>query len=236
MKIIHILLIICLYLLTSCDNREKKFIQPSTPDGPSFPELVLSDANGKLLTADSIKLSLKSMRKEGTYTLTLKGGSALKDLTSLAISGSGILTVGTNPEGYVRLSNGSYPVVWKPTAPGTSRLKFTMVDDSKTIREAFVDVATFDNLPPVANFQAKKINQIAVNEYLIDASSSYDKDQKYGGYIKSYEYTVEGKTFVTKDPSIKWIFSTSGSYPIKLKVTDGDDAIHSVSQILTITI
>lgn len=214
--------------MSSCDKREIKL------KGSSDPELLLTDLNGRIITSDSIKLSLKSARKEGAYNLTLKGGSEQKDLTALSISGSGTLKIGAYPAGYTRLPNGTYRVTWKPSAPGESLLRFTMVDENKNIREALMEVGTFDNLPPIANLQTKKIDQIAASEYLIDGSASYDRDARFGGYIASYEFTIGDKKMVTEKSSIKYIFDASGLYELKLKVTDGDGASHTVSSTLEV--
>lgn len=230
MKQIYFSLLIGLPFLSSCDNREKKAVEPLLDS----PQLILTDLNGKAIVQDSIKLSLKSKRKEGGYLLTLQGGSAKKDLTAIAVNGSGTLKVGGLPEGFSRLSNGTYQVIWKPTAPSEALLRFTMVDESNVIREALLEIATFDNLPPIARLETKKIDQIAASEYLLDASTSYDRDGKYGGFIASYEFTIGTKKFITNTSSMKWIFSTSGTYVVLVKVTDGDGASHSVSDTLIV--
>jgi hypothetical protein len=198
------------------------------------PSLSLTDLNGQSISYDSIKFTLKSVRKVGSYLLTLSGGSTQKDLTSIAVSGSGTLSVGGLPPGFARLPNGTYKVIWTPTAPGASLLHFTMVDDNKEIREVFLNVATFDNLPPVARLQITSINQIASSEYLFDAGNSYDKDGPYGGYIANYQFTIGDKVFSTTSSSMKWIFTAPGTYIVGLKVTDGDGASQSISNTLIV--
>jgi len=69
-------------------------------------------------------------------------------------------------------------------------------------------------------------------EYIIDASESFDRDQKFGGGITGYEYTFLGKTILIEDSSIPVVFPAADNYDISVRVMDNDSQF---GEVVTIT-
>ena len=111
-------------------------------------ELKLLNPDGSTASNDSIKLSLKSPRKEATYQLVINGDNAVKEITSEVINGTGTLTVNGLSSVITILPNGTYPVKWKPTALGKALLHFKMKDASKNIREDTIAITLIRPLAP----------------------------------------------------------------------------------------
>ena len=84
---------------------------------------------------------------------------------------------------------------------------------------AKIKLEIFNNKPPIAKCRIKKLEN---NWIKIDASPSRDQDQKYGGEIVKYEYKIGDYNQTTSIHYIKYRFSNSGSYNIKLRVQDND--------------
>ncbi|MEQ8879034.1 MAG: hypothetical protein RLQ12_05345 [Cyclobacteriaceae bacterium] len=83
---------------------------------------------------------------------------------------------------------------YRPSHSGTHILLFNIWDSFGQEASATLDLFTFENLPPVSQFElVKPAVQHDPLEYQIDASSSYDPDEKFGGGIISYEYSFFGE-------------------------------------------
>ena len=79
----------------------------------------------------------------------------------------------------------------------------------------------FNNLPPVAKLE---VSEISNNEWLIDASTSYDRDKNFQGKIVLYRYFVNKKEIdKTYHSSIKYVFPESDTYEIGVQVKDNDN-------------
>ena len=72
--------------------------------------------------------------------------------------------------------------------------------------------------------------------FQIDASSSYDRDAKYGGAISNYEFTITPNYRVTTNQSvINYIFPKVGNYQIALRVQD-NDSVWSASKVAWVNV
>lgn len=223
-----------LLFLLGCKKKEDNVIATTKPAENIAPTLVLTTLTGKSIQTDTVKIGLKSHYKEATYYLKIDGDQNQKDITLKAINGTGSLTIAGQPEGTVKLGNGTHILTWKPTSTGTTLLSLELRDSHKNIREASVEVTAVSNLGPVAALKIEKLGGLAPLEYLIDASTSYDRDANYGGGVVTYEYTIAGKKFKTDKPSIKWIFETAGTYQLGVKVADADGAIDQYASNFTV--
>src|SRR5690606_22756693 len=107
--------------------------------------------------------------------------------------------------------------------------------------EAEVKLTVFDNLPPVAKLKIQNAGNLIPKERIIDASASYDKDAKYGGYITHYKYLFSSSvnqlqdSIVTVHPSVRYIFPKSGIYTVQIEVVDNNGA-SSQTVLETITV
>lgn len=88
-----------------------------------------------------------------------------------------------------------------------------------------INLSVFDNWLPITGLAYQVLGQLSPYEVKIDASSSYDPDEKFGGDILEYEYTVDGSYVVNTDmKAINYIFPTNGAHIVKLRVMDNDSA------------
>ena len=217
-------------LLSSCDNR-KEFLKTLTP----LPELQVSSIGGRTPLLDSIKYSLKSNKKTASFSVTIGGNRGEKKVTIKSINSVGSLTFnGVNGEGTHTLKTGTHTLSYTPSATGKALFNITVKDNFDNIKEANVEVYTFDNLLPVANLSILNIEVVDDKEYLIDASKSFDSDYLYGGFLATYKYKIGNNTITTDKSSIRWIFPKPGNYEIGVTVTDSDGATSTYSNIFTI--
>ena len=83
----------------------------------------------------------------------------------------------------------------------------------------------FQNQSPVAKFTYENTQLFDPNEYKISAATSYDGDERYGGYISEYEFQIGlYYSVITQNHYINHIFSESGTYAVKVRVKDNDGA------------
>jgi len=82
----------------------------------------------------------------------------------------------------------------------------------------------FENLLPVALFTATP--GLNTNEYVFDASESYDTDSYFNGYIVEYQFTIENQLIRLKNPIMRHIFDPgSGDHIIELRVLDNSGGL-----------
>jgi hypothetical protein len=105
------------------------------------------------------------------------------------------------------LSNKKFKIIVKDTWDKTQILNF--------------DLTYFQNALPIPLIQANAINN---SEYELNASASYDGDNKIGGFIREFEYVIDNFYVIkTSNNKISHVFS-QGSHNIKLRVKDNDNA------------
>jgi len=225
-----IIVFVSLFALVSCDNRDVFIKQLNLP-----PDFQLTNLDGKNIGLDSIKLSLKSTNLVSRYKLVVNGNNLEKSVFVKTVNGSGtVLFNGQSGDGERKVTNGTYTLTFTPSASGTTLINLELEDSYKNKKELSTSVVAFSNLPPVA---AVALNNISVNdprEYLIDASSSFDRDASFGGFISSYTFKIANKSFTTDKSSIKWIFGDKGNYEIGVTVTDSDGAASTFTKIFSI--
>jgi hypothetical protein len=88
-----------------------------------------------------------------------------------------------------------------------------------------LELFVFNNLYPVCRLQIKEVKELSDYEYLIDLSSSFDRDARFGGNVISYEYKIGNYySLTTEKEAIYHIFPTAGTYDVKCRVKDNDGA------------
>ena len=86
-----------------------------------------------------------------------------------------------------------------------------------------IQLFVFDNWNPVADISYQVVSQVSPYEVKLDASGSYDLDERFGGMIVEYEYNIDDVYMVNTDVNfINFIFSGTGIYQVKLRVKDND--------------
>src|SRR5690606_17792682 len=128
----------------------------------------------------------------------------------------------------IRVDQSTVPLSLLPTAKGLSTITFELFDKFDAVSKAKLNLYVFDNLKPVAQLSYAKLNEYEVE---IDVSSSYDRDQKYGGKIKSYHFNINGTSFTTPQPKVRHVFPQKGTYIVTLFVTDNSNDISETTEI-----
>lgn len=122
-----------------------------------------------------------------------------------------------------KIEKGESYVKVTPSEVGETTLLMTTTDCYRRTSEVEVKLACFINLPPVAHAQCDVIAIINPLERKINATTSYDRDQKYGGKILAYEFTIGGTKTVTNNVGyMMHIFPKAGTYRVKVRVKDSD--------------
>lgn len=217
-------------LLISCDDREK-FIDTLN----TAPVLVQGDLNnGLVLVKDSIKLSLKNSQK--FYPIVLNLADANKNIVSTKYewqTGSGTISQDGNPLNTGSLNppglDGKLNLQVYPSAAGLSRILFRATDKFNAEAIFTLELTGFINLNPVANLVLTPNPQNDPLQYTFNASSSYDRDKKYGGAVARYIYTVANQPPIeTNLSSIQYIFDQKKNYVVTLQVQDNDGTLSTV--------
>lgn len=125
------------------------------------------------------------------------------------------------------IPRGNHSGKYVPEKNGKHILKLFLSDLYGNTVTKEINLLVFSNLPPKAQMSVKNISQYSKYEIEIDASASYDLDEKWGGKVQSYiykigsYYTLETEEFST----IKHILPSSGKYVISLQVRDNDNVL-----------
>ena len=222
MRLGYIHIAACLLIsLTSCEDRFD-FLENS-----GFGVVVgLNDASVTDLS-DSVKVSLKNGtdkydfsliingEAEKTYDVefTLIGFAQLVDAQGNEVSGSSIT-----------LSNGVNNFGVKVSLPSEINLNFSIIDEFGNTKTSNLNLIAFDNLSPIAMLDITSVKALSDFEYDLDASASFDQDEKFGGLVERYRYKIDTAVIFTDKSKIRIIFPSSGSFDVSLEVQDNDEA------------
>lgn len=110
-----------------------------------------------------------------------------------------------------------------PEHLGLHQFSITVTDNFGLSSKAVLELTAFDNLLPAAFFTARKLGQRSRYEWEFDASESFDRDEKYGGAVREYEFSVLGKVYNLLSPEIRIIFPSTGIYSVGVRVKDNDN-------------
>jgi len=230
-------------LIVACEKHKDPFSASNTaPAIASFafkPDLTLPDRS---LRADGDSLKFKAGK---AYPITLvhedaeakRNGRALRANFKF-LAGSGQLSSNkfTNP-GADGLSfdipaqfNDEFFLI--PAKPGIVDLQLTITDGVKTSPTLTASTTFFENLPPIVRFTSSAGNQQGP-PYGIDfnASTSVDRDSK----IETYTWLFgDGSGIATvRANTIHHDYQGSGTFTVRLKVTDDEGAADSLDQAIT---
>jgi len=222
-----------LFLFSGCKDRFTTI--GNFPASPGVKIFALGSLHASI--TDSIKLSNPNY---SYYGLDVRLSDSDKYYTSLVYvftQGSGTLINRSDTlHGLLPFFNYRSQSTFYPVGEGLSNIKISATDQFRNTAVANISLFTFRNLIPVTSFTVTPIRAVDSLEYLIDASSSVDPDQHFGGGIAEYIYSVENNTLRTTQNQIKHIFSSSGVFTISVQTLDNDGALSKVAvQQITVT-
>lgn len=203
-SIILILSTVVLFTFSGCNETKDPFekdnqapvIEIKSPYSEVFNEILV----------DSVKLGK-------TYKLGFKIKDEQKSLIlNTTVSNSWKLEQG---DGFIQLT---------PDKEGEANISVSTEDCYSLTASKSMKLVCFKNLGPVAN---AKCDVIAINhpfERKINALASIDRDKKFGGGIRAYEFTITGnKPVINNKGFLMYIFPKKGTYRVKVRVQDLDD-------------
>jgi hypothetical protein len=108
---------------------------------------------------------------------------------------------------------------------GIINSKIRISDIYNMYNDINLNLVAFNNVSPKAILVITNTKIFHPNEYKINGNQSIDRDWRFGGIITEYEFSI-GLNNVIKTTSsfINHIFTTSGTYAIRLRVKDNNDA------------
>ncbi|MEQ6169140.1 hypothetical protein AAOE16_18215 [Ekhidna sp. MALMAid0563] len=107
---------------------------------------------------------------------------------------------------------------------GTQNIKFIAYDKFNDTDTATLTLRGFENVKPVVRVDVGS-DELSDFIRVIDLSSSYDQDSKYGGFIKSYHYLINGQSFVTTTDKLSYSFPERSTYGLSVFVTDNNNEV-----------
>ena len=99
-----------------------------------------------------------------------------------------------------------------------------------------ISLECFSNLLPVGDLTITVVDE-GKKEITLNGSGSYDKDSKYGGYIKKYRFLINNE-YITETgfSTVRRHLPAAGTYNIAIEVMDSDGAwSERVTKEFTIT-
>ncbi|MEN5058898.1 PKD domain-containing protein [Sphingobacterium kitahiroshimense] len=114
-----------------------------------------------------------------------------------------------------------------PKQIGLNHITFRLEDKFNEISEAKLNLFVFDNLLPIARFEAA-LSESDAREYTFNGATSFDQDHNFGGEVVAYEWNINGFIFTTAESVVKHVFERAGTYTIRLRVMDNNKAFSQV--------
>lgn len=212
-----------LWLATfGCDQTSDFIKELNDPPTINFME---GSANELPILTDSIKLSLKN--SQVSYPVALRifdANNNIREVRYSQVLGLGTLLqdgdtiMGNN----VLVDSDQLEFEYFPRNTGLHTFRLTVIDNFELFSDVTIELQSFDNLLPNAALTVSKIGQRSRYEYRLDGSESFDRDQRFGGRVVEYEFSVLGKVFNVLQDQIIVIFPEDGIYTIGLRVRDND--------------
>jgi hypothetical protein len=210
-------------IITSCDDRLEQLQVLNQPPKVEFIK------NDKLVAdlQDSLRL-IKGVINE--YNIQLKVSDVNKNIQFLnwqLTEGNYKLYYQENKvelPGSFKIEYGALVLSFYPEATGNYGSEFKATDRFGIEATGKFNLFVFENLLPVSKL--KVVPGLSPNEYIIDASGSYDADRNFNGDIVEYQFIIDGQLIRLKNPVMHHIFDpASGDHTIELKVLDNSGAL-----------
>jgi len=232
MKNIAFILIMCSFL--GCDQGTADYIEELN----NAPLINLGNGSEKPVVSDSIKVNLDFKNDPDFYQIKLSVTDENNNLSRIEytqLEGIGVLlqegdtlrnnSIAVNSDDQLKFE-------YYPQNYGNHTFLLTAFDAFETSSSARIELVSFENLPPVAVFDVSRIGQLSPFHYKIDASESYDRDERFGGRIVEYQYTILDRKFELLTDEMEFIFPSEGTYRVFVRVRDTNDALSEKSEFL----
>ena len=224
----YIYFVLIIFTLNACDDLGDAVEDTDTAISIGFKK------GSTLVTSitDSVKISLKSQKKAKAYDFVLKDAdNKVTNVTYKFVTGDGeVFQSRAITSGALSTKAGTTQLSIEPINLGMNVIEFKATDKLNRIATATLELIAFENIPPQAVLSSGRRLGKGFFHYYISGKNSVDGDQKYGGGIVKYIYTVEGKTIESDKSEIYWVFGDYGDYEVTLQVQDRDGAKSTIQR------
>ena len=223
---LNILIAFSLLIITSCNKRKDYFLIENID--PIATNLSLHAGTGVINMdsespeiKDTIKLSKTNNYK---FTIELEDEVDYIEVKANQREGSGSHQVNSNYlESSIVLEAKTLTIKYTPSGSGTHVVDYEFIDIYGKVTIVRLNLFTFWNQKPVANFTFENTMLYDPNEYRIGTEGSYDPDKRFGGGLAEYEFNIGlFYTVTTPENYLRHIFNDPGTYAIKVRVKDND--------------
>ncbi len=104
---------------------------------------------------------------------------------------------------------------------GTYTIDFTIIDSFSRRNSASLELEVFENLAPIVSYIIRT-DELSDDVRIIDLSSSYDQDSRFGGQIVLYNFVINGQLTASTESELRHPFPGPGIYPVTVFVTDNN--------------
>jgi hypothetical protein len=203
-------------LIISCDSRIDELDQFN--DSPYF---LLNTTDTVTSITDSLKLS------QGSYVIAprvIDGNNNIAEIIISRSAGDGDFRVnGMSIDQSLAVSYNVNSMTYHPRSHGQHSFTITAKDAFGLTADLSVNLTVFVNIPPTLVVEIIKPSGAGPFERLIDASKSFDGDERFGGSIVEYEYTFLNIKRNIQEPTQTVIFPEEGNYNIQVRIRDNDN-------------
>ncbi len=211
-------IIVNIILSISCDTTEDFLLKVNSTPTINFTFL---DREVRYLE-DSVKITTQLSYPQ-SFTVT---DNNLAGVFFQVIGGQGqVVSIATLTDSELRLKDpvsGIYDFAYKPLGLGTHEIVVRAKDKFNETDSLILKLTAFQNIPPVAFLEIKPNRVVSKYEYTIDASQSYDRDEKFGGRVAYYEFRINSQLIELREPSFRFIFGGEDIVAISVRVKDND--------------
>jgi hypothetical protein len=196
-----ILTVTSIVILLSCEEPKDFF-----SDNNSNPEIYIKSESGGYISEISADLKLSN---NNHYKCTFKyiDDQEYADTIINLIEGKGKWKIEDSIFYYF------------PESSGNHSIELTFSDPYKATTSCKINLNVFWNLKPVAVLRCS-VNENVLN---IDASQSYDQDEKFGGKITAYRFILDDYPFILTKPVFLQYTDNKFIRNVKLQVRDNND-------------
>lgn len=228
-----------LFLIISCDDKELALEELNlAPELEYFSRTTIQWENVKDSEVVVARAKVWTEENNLNYAAILRSKDLNNNFADLTIKSlSNDLTFFINNDLYensVTVPLDSFAIAVRNLTAQIKRFDIKVKDSWDKEYNVPFEIHYLDNMKPIPSFELIEVNELTNNEYEINATSSEDADKDLGGYIKIFEYTIDGVVVTIPLNSIHHVFSV-GTHVIKLRCLDNDNEwSEQISRSLTI--
>ena len=224
MKNIYKTIAVCSLVVTlfSCEKRSDKYADENTaPSGTISSKLnIWSDSD------DYTNVIIDSLKNQNEYKIAYRyfdnaGQTQLKiskpEFGKVLYQGIEITY-----DSYFDVSNNYDKYSYVSDSLGNEQIDFTVKDPYDLEQNSTLFLYVFKNLLPTTSFEMVGLNNLESLEYKIDASKSFDADDKFGGGLVLFQYVIDNDTTYHPYNTMNYIFPEIRDYVISVKAMDSD--------------